>query len=440
MKDINDLRRERTSAATKMEECANAIATLEEAETAADAEEMVDAVAAFDAAEAAFKATDKAVKRAEAVEQAKAASAQGDEINSQTTTTTAAAPAQPKSDADKGIEAGLMFQALAANKGDAEKAAKFLEDGGNSGVAATLSGAPEGAGGITIPRAQASELIELLRPRVAVRASGARMIDMPAGQMRHARQSSSATASYAGENAAMPVSEPGFDKVDQSFKKLTALVPVGNSLLRHSSVAMAALVRDDILKVMALREDLAFIRGDGTAKTPTGIKNWMLPENWVTGITNAPMTVDVALRGLVSKVEDANVGMVSCGWIMRAATKNFLASLRDPNGGNYLYPSIQQNGTLLGYPIKTTSQIPMNLGVGGNVTEVYFGDFDEVFIGDAMTLQFETSSEAAYVDSNGDTQSAFQQDLTLFRTISEHDLAPRHDEALSGLTGVNWTL
>ncbi len=439
MKDINDLRRERTSAANKMEEYADAIAALEEAETAADAEEMVDAVAAFTAAETEFQTADKAVKRAEAVERAKAAAAQGDESSDQNNGSSIA-PATASSDDDKGIAAGLMFQALAACKGDKAKAIDFLEEGGHSAVSAALSGATESAGGVTIPRQQAAEVIELLRPRVAVRASGARMIDMPAGQMRHARQSSSATASYTGENAAMPVSEPGFDKVDQSFKKLTALVPVGNSLLRHSSAAMASLVRDDILKVMALREDLAFIRGDGSANTPKGLKNWMLPTNWVTGVANGPMVVDAALRGLVSKVEDANVGMVSCGWIMRAATKNFLASLRDPNGGNYLYPSIQQNGTLLGYPIKTTSQIPMNLGGGGNETEVYFCDFDEVFIGDAMTLEFETSFQAAYVDSSGNTQSAFQQDLTLFRAISEHDLAPRHDEALSGLTGAGWTL
>lgn len=439
MKDINDLRRERTSAATKMEECANAIATLEEAETAADAKEMVDAVAAFDAAEAEFKAADKAVKRAQAVEQAKATSAQGDENSNQNNGTTTV-PATATSDDDKGIAAGLMFQALAACKGDKDKAITFLEDGGHSAVSAALTGATESAGGVTIPRPQATEVIELLRPLVAVRASGVRMIDMPAGEIRNARQNTSATASYEGENSPIPVSEPGFDKVEQTFKKLTSLVPVGNSLLRHSSASLAAMVRDDILEVMAAREDLAFIRGDGSGNTPKGLKNWMLAANWQTGVGNAPLVVDAAIRGLVSKVEDASVRMLKCGWIMRAATKNFLASLRDPNGGNKLFPSIEQNGTLMGYPIKTTSQIPVNLGGGGNETEVYFADFNEVFLGDAMTVQFATSNEATYIDAGGNVHSAFQEDKTLFRAISEHDLAPRHDEALSGLTGAGWTL
>lgn len=439
MKDINDLRRERSSAAKQMEDCANAIQTLEEANTATDDKEMVDAVAAFDATEIAFKKADEAVKRAETVESAKAAAAKGDETTEPKPTNTPA-PATAVKEQDKGIEAGLMFQALAASKGDKDRAVQFLEDGGHSGVSAALTGASESAGGITIPQAQSTQLIELLRPRVAVRASGARMIDMPAGEMRHARQNGAATATYTAENASIPVSEPTFDNIDQKFKKLTALVPVGNSLLRHSSVAMAALVRDDILKVMALREDLAFIRGDGTSDTPIGLRNWTPGANWLAGIANGAAAVENALRRLVSIVEDANVGMVRPGWIMRSATKNFLASLRDPDSGYYIFPSIMQNGTLLGYQIRTTSQIPMNLGGGSNETEVYFADFDEVFIGDAMSIQFATSTEASYVDAGDVQRNAFQEDKTLFRAISEHDLAPRHEEALAGLNGVSWTL
>jgi HK97 family phage major capsid protein len=132
--------------------------------------------------------------------------------------------------------------------------------------------------------------------------------------------------------------------------------------------------------------------------------------------------------------------MISPGWVMRAATKNFLASLRNPDTGFLMFPSIDQNGMLMGYAIKTTSQIPSNLGVGGDETEVYFADFNEVMIGDAMSITIATSTEAAYVNQNGDTVSAFQRDQTLMRAISEHDLAPRHVAALAGLNGAGWTL
>ncbi|WP_406735885.1 hypothetical protein [Thioclava sp. GXIMD4215] len=50
------------------------------------------------------------------------------------------------------------------------------------------------------------------------------------------------------------------------------------------------------------------------------------------------------------------------------------------------------------------------------------------------------SSEAGYVDGNGDFISAFQNDLTLMRTISEHDFALEHDVAFGGFNAAGWSL
>lgn len=201
---------------------------------------------------------------------------------------------------------------------------------------------------------------------------------------------------------------------------------------------MVVLVCDDIFKVMVLCEDLVFICGDGFVNILKGIKNWMLFVNWIVGVVNVLMIVDVVLCGLVFKVEDVNVGMVFCGWIMWVVIKNFLVFLCDLNGGNYLYLFIQQNGMLFGYLIKIMFQILMNLGVGGNEIEVYFGDFDEVFIGDVMMLEFEILFQVVYVDFNGDMQFVFQQDLMLFCVIFEYDLVLCYDEVLFGLIGVGW--
>ncbi|RRH70014.1 phage major capsid protein, partial [Falsigemmobacter faecalis] len=364
-KKLDDLRRDRKAAADTMQTAADAIGTLEAAGKGAQDAEHIAAVTAFEAAEAAFNQADAAVKRAEATERARAAAAVGDTAPG---LGAESRPAMPTNPAEKGVALGFMVHALAAARGDRDKAASYLEREGHSGISAALSGATEAAGGVTVPRALAGELIELLRARVVVRQAGARTFPMPAGQIRHAKQTAAATASYAAENAAITASEPTFDKVDQSFKKLTGLVPIGNSLLRHSGLAMAQMVRDDLVKVMALREDLAFIRGDGTSNTPKGIRNWLLAGNWVaalnSGIAANATAAETALRRVVSRVEDANVALVNPGWIMRAGAKNFLASLKDANG-NPLFPSIGANGQLLGAPIYTTSQIANNLGTAG---------------------------------------------------------------------------
>ncbi|GAB5433932.1 MAG: phage major capsid protein [Epibacterium sp.] len=436
--DINDLRRMLKAAADAMEVKAKAIEDLE-ATADVDAEALAAAVADFETAEGEFKTLQAKVTRAEAVERAKAATATS-EVEPAGATAPQSAPAAAKDPEHEGIEVGFMAHALINARGDRERAVERLERDGHSAISAALSGATESAGGVTLPRPQAQQVIGLLRPRVTVRASGARIHDMPAGELRNARQATPASAAYGAENAAMVESEPTFDAVEEKFKKLTSLVPVGNSLLRHSSASIALLVRDSIILEMGLKNDLAFLRFDGTGNTPKGLRSWALAGNWQAAVAGTdPAVVEQAIRRIKSKVEDANVAMISPGWIMRASAKNFLASLRWANGFK-VFPSIDDSGTLHGYPIRTTSQIPDNLGVGGDETEIYFADFAEVMIGDAMQITFGSSSEAAYVNQAGDTVSAFQNDLTLMRAIAEHDMAPMHDEAIAGLNGVGWSL
>ncbi|MBZ4023256.1 phage major capsid protein [Rhodobacter sp. TJ_12] len=433
-KNIDDLRRARKAAADKMGEKAEALAALEAAE-APDAEAITGAEAEFAAAQADFEAVDKQVKRAEAVEAAKAAAAvPGDAEPGQTVA------AVPKDPAHKGVEVGLIVGALAAQKGDLDRAVAQLDKAGFGQVAAALNATDSTAGGVTVPRPLASDLIEMLRPRVVVRRAGARPVPMPAGQLRKARQTGSASAGYGGETVAPLASAPSFDSIDQSFKKLRALVPISNSLLSYSSIQMGVLVRDDLLKVMGAREDLAFLRGDGTNDTPTGMRNFIPGGHWIGSVAGTDvLVIDQKLRKLVSLVEDANILMVAPGWVMRPGAKNFLAALKDANG-NKMYPSIDDKEELMGFPIYTTTQLPNNLGTNSDETEVMFADFSYLMIGESGVLRIAQSTEAAYLDAGGQMQSAFANDQTLMRAIAEHDFAPEHDVALAGLQGVGWAL
>lgn len=436
-KNIADLRRARRAAADTMQAAADRIAALEEQDSAPAPEAMAAATADFEAAQASFATAQAAVQRAEAVEAAQAAAAVGD--GDPAPIPVPGMPAAAQDPALKGVGFGFAVQALARNRGDRERAVADLDRAGHSAISAALSGASEAAGGVTVPQPLATEVIDLLRARSVVRAAGTRTFPMPAGEMRRAKLLASATASYGAENAVIAASEQSFGALDQSFKKLTALVPIGNSLLRHSGVGIAQVVRDDMLSVMALREDLAFLRGPGDATSPKGLRSWIPAANWTASVAATAAASELALRRLVSRVEDADVPMVAPRWIMRASAKNWLASLKD-GVGLVLFPSIQANGTLFGYPISTTSQIPDNLGTGGNETEIYFGDFNEAMIGDSMVLTIGVSSEAAYVNDGGDLVSAFANDLTLMRAISEHDFAPAHDEAFAGFSAAGWSI
>ena len=435
MNDLNDLRRERAAFATAMQEHAASLTAFETDNAAVDDAGYLAAQAAFDAAKADFDKVDAAVKRAETVEQANQQTAQ-----SENDAAPHVVPASAQNPADRGVDAGLMIHALAKHGGNVDNAVTYLENEGHSALSASLSTSDASGGGVTIPQAQSATLIEMLRPRVVVRASGARVVPMPAGQLRRARQASGASAGYVGELTNIGTSEPSFDTVDQQFKTLTAMVPISNSLLQFSSVAIGGLVRDDMIKCMSAKEDISFLRASAGGNTPTGLKSFCLGSNWKNVTTKDYVTVEPIIRMLVSLVEDADVAMVSGGWVMRAGTKNFLAALQIPSTGAKVFPSIEANGTLMGFPIKTSSQIPNNLGVGSDETEIYFADFNEIVIGDAQAITLASSTEAAYVDSNGVMQSTFQRNETLMRAIGQHDMAPMHDEAIAGATVKGWSL
>lgn len=436
--DINDLRRKRKAAADSMGAAATALAEFEAADTP-QASDIEAAQAQFDTAKAEFDRLNAAVARAEAVEQAQAVAAVSEDVTPTPAPAASvpSAPAMAQDPAMRGVEVGFMVQALAATKSNLTASVAMLENNGHSGIAAVLSGATATAGGVTVPQPLSAEIIKLLKARTVVRASGARSVPMPAGNIRDARQTGRAVAGYGGTVSPAVESSQTFEPVDKSFKTLTALVPIANDLLNMAGPDIAMFVRDDLIDSMALKEDLAFLRYDGSGDLPKGLLHWALAGHTQNAVAATAAAAETAIRRAVSVVEDSNVMMQSCGWAMRASAKNWLAGLRDA-AGHLVFPSIDSDGTLKGFPIRTTSQIPDNLG-GGAETEIYFADFNEIVIGDTQQITIASSSEAAYVDQSGDTHSAFQERKTLMRAVSQHDIAPNHDEAIAVINGNGWS-
>lgn len=297
------------------------------------------------------------------------------------------------------------------------------------------------SGGFIVPPDYVAELIEVLRPMAVVRDSGPRMIEMPRGTMNMPRQTQAATASYGGESTAIPVSQQSVGQVVATYRKLTALTPVTNDLIRYSDPAVDALVRDDLAAVIARREDLAFIRGDGTADSPKGFRTFCLSGNIIT--SNASYTLATAaseLGGLINKIETANVPMDKIVWFMHPRTKNYLLNVQNSNGFYVYREEMTSSKTLLGWPWKTTTQIPINLTVSSNsdCSEIYAVAMGQAMLFDSMRLELAVSREGTYVDANSNTVSVFQSDQTLIRGIAEHDFHMRHDEAVAVATGVRW--
>ena len=321
------------------------------------------------------------------------------------------------------------------------------------------------SGGFIVPPDYMNEIIELLRPKAVVRAAMPRTIPMPRGTMTMPSQTSAATATYGTETTKSQSSQQTVGQIIASFKKLTALVPVTNDMMRYADPAADAFVRDDLVKVVALREDLAFLTGDGTQATPMGylafanryaftlggtMGIWLstadstaaVGGNFITSNeTYSLATAASEMGGLVNKLDTANVEDTRRTWFMHPRTYNYLFNVQN-SLGVYVYRAELQTGKLLDYPFKKTTQIPINIvdptGTNSDCSFLILAEMDETMLLDSMSLELAVSREGTYVDSGGNTVSAFSQDQTLIRAIAEHDFQIRHDAAVAVLQFVRW--
>ena len=333
------------------------------------------------------------------------------------------------------------------------------------------------AGGFIVPPDYMNEVIELLRPAAAVRGSNPRVIPMPRGTMTLPGQASPAVASYGTEGSQIASSQQSLKQIVASYKKLTALVPISNDLMRYADPAIDAMVRDDLVQVIALREDLAFLLGDGTQAAPmgfTGFANaWVTSQGGTAGVwsssadstaavnavlnnpqvgqnggnfitsneTYSETTVVGELTGLINRLDTANVPEKSRVWFMHPRTYNYLFGLLN-SLGLYVFRDELSRGTLYGLPFKKTTQIPINIwdptGTNKDCSFIILAEMNEAMILDSMSLELAVSREGSYTDAGGNTVSAFQYDQTLIRAITEHDFQLRHDSGCAVLQFVRW--
>lgn len=295
-------------------------------------------------------------------------------------------------------------------------------------------------GGTLVPEALAADMIELLRAQAVMRKAGVQSIDMPNGNLRFGRQSAAASASWGSENRATNASQQTTDELNFSSKKLVAITPISNDLLRVPTVAADQFVRNDLLKVCALAEDYGFIRGTGTAGAPKGIRYALASGNiFARAQASSPSTTIEIQNDLMKaprKCAENNVVLQNPFWIMNATTEYGLKGIRN-SLGQLVFMDEMKGGTLMGFPYFVSNQIPNNLG-GGDEGEVYFVEGSECLIADQYALSIEVFPNGTYVDSTSTMVSGISTDQTVVRAISLVDFGLRHNVGASVITTVDW--
>lgn len=341
-----------------------------------------------------------------------------------------------------GIELARFIKAqLAAKMQGGGSAADVLKSWGYADQAKALSQDSFSGMGSLVHTEWAADFIELLRNKSVIRAAGANVIQMGAS-LNFGGQATAATAAYVGETTNIATSNPTTSEpVILSEKKLAALVPIPNDLIRNVSVGAELFVRNDLLKVMALTEDSKFVYGSGASYEPRGLKSRLKSTHTyaMTALTTAKIPLIGELKKEFNKakriMKQANADMTKCAWILNPVTEAGIMNAIGPGGEGYnvFEREMLERGTLAGFPFFVTNQIPDN----GTSVDLFLYDFSEVILGESMALEVETFPNAAYY--NGSTVvSGISSDQSVVRALAKHDIALRHDVAGINVTGVTW--
>lgn len=260
------------------------------------------------------------------------------------------------------------------------------------------------SGGYLAPEQFSREVIRQLTERAVMR-QVARVITIGAASVKIPRLTSSITAAWTGEAAAIAESQPAFDQVEFKPHKLGALTLVSNELLADSAVDVANFLATLFAEKFAEVEDIAFLKGTGTGQ-PKGLLTYAEVQRVTTAAANA-ITADEVINLFDALPPQYRANAV---WVMNPATMNHLRKLKD-NAGQYMLVSGlagEAPTTLLGRPVVLTSNMD-TIAAGADV--ILFGDLARAYyIVDRQGLEVQRSADRY-----------FEQDLTAFRAIKRTD-------------------
>lgn len=322
------------------------------------------------------------------------------------------------------------------NVSDAEPTIKWLQY-----VKTTLLAGNASAAGDMVMPSYDPEWIELLRNNALVR-SLARTLPMPRGATSRRKQTGAGTAAYQGETDRIAMSNQTVGREPLSYKKLTAGTVVSNDLIRFTSGEADRFVQEDLLKVVGLREDRAFLVGNPPtdAGSPKGIRYYTAAANINASAGTSLGNFQSDLTGMVRRVQAANVPATPANacFIMSASTYWTIYALTTTTGDWVFATGLAQNPPrILGFPVYITTQLEVsNSFIGASSGMIFFVHTPSLEIHDSMQRTIAVHPYGAYYDASlAAVASGISNDETVITCITEHDFFQVYDVAASITTG-----
>ena len=304
------------------------------------------------------------------------------------------------------LSLGLMLRGWLTSRWDgAEREQRALLEGTQAG------------GGVLVPTPLSASIIDRARNVSRCFQAGARVVPMDSQTLKVPRLTGSSAPAWRVENAAIAEGDLTLDSISFTARSLAFIVKASRELIEDGR-DVENTVRNDLAAQVALELDRVMLRGSGTAPEPRGVRNQ-------SGIT---VTAFGGANGAAPTNWDHYLDAIQ---VLRAANYEPTAVISAPRSEATLMKLKDSTGAYLpppaGLPTRlTTNQVPTNLttGTSTDTTEVYLGDWSNLWLGLRTELTFTLAERYADVG-----QVAL---LTWVRA----DVQLAHPEAFSVTTGV----
>jgi HK97 family phage major capsid protein len=293
-------------------------------------------------------------------------------------------------------------------------------------------GSTSGGGYTVATDLLASNFIELLRNKLAVRALGARILGGLVGNVAIPSQTGGATSYWVTEGNAPTESQQVFGQVTMSPKTVGAFTDISRKLLIQSSIDVEAFVRNDLASVLALEIDRAAINGSGSGAEPRGILN-------TSGIGNvgtspaAPTYANIIALWKEVATDNADIGSLAFLTNPAVVAKLMQVFTNSTYGEMPVWQGGPGDGTMLGYRAMCSNQVPANLGSSTGATTgvqtlsaIIFGNFADLIIG-----------EWSGVDITVDPYTASSSGTVRVVALQDVDIAVRHAGSFAAMKEVD---
>jgi len=225
-----------------------------------------------------------------------------------------------------------------------------------------------GAGTVISPDQWGPGFYDLLAAQSVALRSGVRTIRTDRDAIHIPHVVADPAANWTAEGAPITSTDPNYEDIVATPRKLATLTAISNELIADSNPDVVSLLSMQVARSLALKYDLGFFEGSGTAPEIRGLKN-------VVGITldatlaAAPTNLDVFATAIATL---ASYNATATAIVMNPRTWSGLIKLKEGTANNNK-PLLQQqagsagapvSNSIYGVPVYLSSQLSITEGAG----------------------------------------------------------------------------